>query len=172
MIDPSEIGARFSAAASRYVRANAPVAALIFQQAKQSDPSTSLTSAEVVKNSLNSIVHRFMTADGNVSVAEGLVIDAVMLGGGMAATAEALGGLKSGQIYDLLVKMGSNAEQIATTGVRVLSVLAGKEAAEEFVAAAIELATATCDLDGRSHAEDEAVAAFEELLRAAVPATD
>ena len=155
---------RFAECATRLAKAYGPVAALTLQYQKQTGSSVTMSAGDLLRGAITGIATKFVTQDGQISALEAEALEPYMPGpGGLKDLAVALDGIKGGQLFDSVSKLGSGEKQMVHA-IAMLRTVAGSEAAEELAEAAKELAMASCELDGRDPEEDRALAEFSTVI--------
>jgi tellurite resistance protein len=164
---------RFDAAIDRFARAVAPIIAYQVRQLAD-DPDVALSASDLLRGAVGSVVTRFATADGELSAIEARAFERVAGSTGFAEIVERAGSLRSGELYDSIAKLGtqSSFESMTSSGIEMLKVLRGQDEVKEYVLALRSLAAATCNLDGRSEEEGEALRDLDDFLKMALAKTE
>ena len=154
----------FVECATRLARAYGPVAALSLQYQKQKGSRPEMSAADLLRGAITGIATKFVTHDGTISPLEAEALEPYMLGpSGLKDIAIALDGIKGGELFDSVSRLGSGEKQMVNA-IAMLKQVAGMEAAEELANAAKQLAVASCELDGRNPEEDQALTEFNRVI--------
>lgn len=160
---------KFDAAATRFARAVAPLIAGQIRYA-QSQGQESPSATQSLQMTLGQVVTHFASLDGAVTGAEARAYEKVVgtEGGSIANIVESAGAIKAGPLMDLFKSMGDTSRFEAAVGssIRLLHAIHGMDVVKEYLLSLRALGAATCNLDGRSEAESEALANLDELLKA------
>lgn len=166
----SESTKRFDDAVVRFANSTSPLLVAKVAEEKRTNPTSPRSASQLLMLSISALIAKFITTDHSISVAEATAFDTFRTGNKLAPLVQAMGGLQGGKLYDGIYKIGT----INFSFVSLQEIIAfyafyvGEPGIVEWVTATKELASAICELDGKTPEEDRGLAEFYTELDKAV----
>lgn len=170
MEDDNKSTKRFDDAVVRFANSMSPLVVAKIAEEKRDNPTSPKSASHFLMLSISALIARFITTDGTISVAEATAFDAFRTGNKLAPLVQAMGGLQGGTLYDGIYKMGTINFSLASLQevMPFLATYVGEPGIVEWVTSTKELASAICELDGRTPEEDRRLEEFYADLDKAV----
>lgn len=140
---------------------------VVRSQVTSADAPESVDREEAMTLIAQAIVGRFMSVDGELGGDELAAFDEISkyrrLSEGPGESWPSVN--ERSDLFRSFANVGSNALDLLGPCIRALLDVEGESAVERFIVAAVDVARATCDLDGRDPEEEEALTTFESELQ-------